>query len=310
MAMRAPTPPPFRAESPHVGEEQGSTTQTSRLIRAETPQGPEAHTLFRPDELFAHERSAELRRLEEDMAALRLDDIYGALSMEWQLDRKDINDAHGNDWDPGVKPDFWVSTDTGRVCFAAVPEVGHDLSEPGQYHKMVGGTWQCFHDTVAAPGNVGGVHGCSIETSQPAAQWTLVAKLADYGLVLGRDAGLRTEFAALVRNDSEAIIASVGPHDECRSLFMVDQVTLPVGRLALADPAELIGPEEANLAVDGPSAPAGMGAGYYPVFVSRDEEARICRVTVVFHPGRTSRVCRHFPPELEAGGLGDPPELH
>jgi len=302
--MRSPTPPPFRAESPSVGDEQGSTTRSSPLLCVDTPAGePEAYALFRPGELLSGERSAQLRRLEEDMVSLRLDDVYGALAMRWQVDRRDINDSHGNEWDVDLYPDFWVSTDTGKLCFVLVPDTGHALSEPGQYHKEVGGAWVRFADAMEAPGNCGGSHSCCIgivgDASGAASEWTLVAKLADFGQVLGRDAGLRTEFAALVRNDCEALIASVGPHDECRSLFCVDVITLPAGqvghRVVLADPAELTGVGGEGSA-DGPTAPSGMGAGYYPVFVSRDECGEVCRITACFHSERAWRVCRRFPP--------------
>ncbi|CAE8732310.1 unnamed protein product [Polarella glacialis] len=55
--------------------------------------------------------------------------------------------------------------------------------------------------------------------------------------------------------------------------------------------------EDAASSCDGPAVPSGMGAGYYPVFISRDKEDRICRVTVAFHPARATKVCPRFPPE-------------
>lgn len=227
------------------------------------------------------------------MADLRLDDIYGGLVMPWQVDRKDVNQPHGSEWDADLSPDFWVSTDTGKVCFAPVPEVGGGaLREVGQHYKEVGGDWRLFPNTAEAPGNIGGFHACCARTSQTGTAWTLVAKLSDFGLVLGRDAGLRVEFAALVRDDCEAILASVGSHDECRSLFCVEQVVLPTGRLLLGDPAECTTGD----GFDGPAVPSGMGAGYYPVFISRDAEQQVCRITVAFHPDRAGKVCKRFPP--------------
>jgi len=97
-------------------------------------------------------------------------------------------------------PDFWTSTDSGKVCFAAVASDEHCLSTGGQYHKEVGGSWCHFPDKMSAPGNAGGFHGCCVDTLQPGSEWVLVAKLADFGLALGRDAGLRTEFIALIRS--------------------------------------------------------------------------------------------------------------
>lgn len=266
------------------------------------------------------------------MADLRLDDVYQGLAMPWQIDRRDVNGPHGNGFDAVAAPalegdlasDFWVSTDTGKLCFAPVsgPGSATQASEPGQYYRKVDGIWQRCVALADTPGNVGGFHCCCIDTLQPGTDWALVAKLSDFGIVLGRDSGLRVEFAALVRNDCEGLVASGGLHDECRSLFLVDQVTLPSGRVVIADAAELLelGSQSpltngdrmatsdqrcvvftgAEGDLDGPVAPTGVGAGYYPVLVSRDADKRICRITVCYHPARVARVCRHFPPaELE-----------
>lgn len=263
--------------------------------------------LLLPPQVFAGgAQSARLRRVEEEVAELRLDDVYGGLSMPWQVDRRDINGPHGTEWPEGSPADLWVSTDSGSVCFAPAA-----AAPPGQYHKAVGEEWRCY-EPGSAPGNAGGFHCCCVDTAQPGASWSLVAKLADFGLALGRDAGLRVEFAALVRNDCDAIVASMGPHDECRSLFFVDQVELHDGRLSLVDPAEpwpepQAAAEAEDAAEDGGfCVPSGMGAGYYPVLLSRDANEQICRVTVVFHPGRVAKVCRRFPPAVVAeAGAGD-----
>lgn len=261
--------------------------------------GPETYTLFRPEEVLSGDRSTQIRRLEADMAELCLDDVYGGLTLQWQIDRNDVNEPHGNQWNFELAvPDLWVSTDTGKVCFAPVAAKSKlAVSEAGQHHKEVGGEWCHFTDVEQAPGNLGGFHCCCVDTLQPGTDWTLVAKLADFGLVLGREAGLRVEFAALVRNNCEAIIASLGAHDECRSLFSVGQVSLPSGKIMIADPAEVLN-SEGQEDCDGLAVPSGMGAGYYPIFVSRDTDQKICRVTVVFHSDRAAKVSKHFPPVL------------
>lgn len=295
--MRSPTPPPpVAGDSPRVGDRQGSTWRPEIRRVSQTRAQAETYTLFRTTEIFAGERSARIRRLEAEMVNLQLGDVYDALALPWQVTRSDVNAPHGNDWEEGLVPDFWVSTDTGKICFAPLADGAGQVSQHGQYHKTVGGEWQHFPTASRAPGNVGGFHACTVDTGQPGTSWTLIAKLADFGLALGRDAGLRTEFAALVRDDAEAVIASVGPHDECRSLFSVDQVTLERGSLLLADPAELAG------LGDGPAVPSGIGAGYYPAFVSRDENHQICRISVVFHPGRAVKICSRFPPIPTAPG--------
>eukprot|EP00931_Biecheleriopsis_adriatica_P068339 TRINITY_DN42309_c0_g1_i1.p1 TRINITY_DN42309_c0_g1~~TRINITY_DN42309_c0_g1_i1.p1 ORF type:complete len:306 (-),score=59.49 TRINITY_DN42309_c0_g1_i1:319-1236(-) len=288
---RSSTPgraPSVASDSPRVSDEQGSTWGAGAVLRRSSSKGSngllgsgESYALFRAAEVLQGVQSAKIRRVEDDIADLYLDDIYSASDAPWQLDRRDINGPHSSgdlpkDW----LPDFWVSSDAGKVCFAPV-EGG---CPPGQYHKHVDGDWQRWATAEGAPGNVGGFHGCCIDTGQPGSQWTLVARLADFGLVMGRDAGLRVEFAALVRNDCEALVASVGVHDECRSLFCVDEVLLPSGKLLLADPAELPGlgaasgaaqdppideAQEAMPVGDGPAVPCGLGAGYYPVMLSR-----------------------------------------
>lgn len=297
--MRSPSP--LRAESPRVGDAQGSVTRSSPLIRTDVAKGPETYSLFKPGDVFSDPRSAKLRRIEAEMANLRLDDIYNALIEPWQIDRKDINDAHGTQWDSNAKANFWISSDSGKVCFAAIPSDEHALAMGGQYHKDVGGSWKHFLASGDAPGNVGGFHGCCVDTLQPGSEWMLVVKLSDFGMALGRDAGLRAEFAALVRTDVEAVIASVGPHDECRSLFCVDQVTLPTGRVALVDPAELAVEGSGAEVADGLVAPTGLGAGYYPVVLSTDSSGKICRITAVFHGSRLPKVCERFPPALPPG---------
>eukprot|EP00929_Paragymnodinium_shiwhaense_P014721 TRINITY_DN122678_c0_g1_i1.p1 TRINITY_DN122678_c0_g1~~TRINITY_DN122678_c0_g1_i1.p1 ORF type:complete len:371 (+),score=64.53 TRINITY_DN122678_c0_g1_i1:105-1217(+) len=285
------------AGSPRPWEEDSGPQQSWNpppLVREERPAGPEAFSVFSPKEVLSGRLSARLRRLEPDVVELRLDDIYGSMAPPWQLDRQDINGPHGTSWASSLEPDFWVSTDTGKLCFAPAQD-----AQAGQYHKA-DISWQCFTDASEAPGNAGGVHGCCIDTQLPNSQWTLVAKLADFGLALGRDAGVRVEFAALVRNDCDALIASMGVHDECRSLFMVEQIELPSGRVLIVDPAELntaaVG--STGFQADGPAVPSGLGAGYFPVIVSRDESQRCCRITVVFHPTRAAKVCRSFPPVL------------
>lgn len=171
----------------------------------------------------------------------------------------------------------------------------------GQYHKDVGKDWQLYEGK--APGNVGGFHSCCIDTGQPGSDWTLVARLADFGCVLDRTAGVRVEFAALVRNDSASLVASLGGHDECRALFRVADVHLPTGRVIMSDPADLqdfatsTSSKEPDEAVeDGPCVPSGLGAGYYPVVLSRDSSQQICRISLVFHPLRVSKISKSFPP--------------
>lgn len=303
--IRSPTPPPIASDSPRVGDAQGSMWRPAPLQRVPGPQdGAETYSFFRPEEVLSSPYSVRLRRLEAEVVDLRLDDVYEDMAMPWQVNRKDVNGPFGNEWSHDTTPDFWVSTDTGKVCFAALQSIGATSStstpgagqEQGQFHKEVGESWHHFaHGSKEIPGDVGGFHCCCVDTGKPDAAWTLVAKLADFGQVMGRDAGMRVEFAALVRDDCEAIIASVGPHDECRSLFCVDQVALPTGRLLLADPAEL-----GELGCDGPAVPSGLGAGLYPVYISRDGHSEICRVTAVFHPARADKVCTSFAPVANA----------
>lgn len=289
-------------ESPRlVEEEQGSTWTPGPLIREEASDGPEAYAMFQPGEVLSGANSAKLRRLEADVAALRLDDVYGALAAPWAVTRRDVNEQHGSIWPEGAAADYWVSTDTGKVCVAAVDPSSSSTApvEGGQYHKEVGDDWRRFAAADAhAPGNVGGFHCCCVDTAQPDSSWSLVAKLADFGLALGRDAGARVEFTALVRNDCEAILASFGSHDECRSLFLVEEVRLKSGRVLLVDPAEVRGSNAtaSDVEGDGPAVASGLGAGYYPVVLSRDESNLVCRITVVFHPSRLDKVCRRFPP--------------
>lgn len=288
-------PPSEIPVGPDVGDEQGSSCGMPPLRLSGSP-GQELCTLFRPGEVFTSPQSAQIRRIEEAMIHLQLDDVYEALVAPWQISRTDIHEPHGIQWSAEVQPQYWVSTDVGKICFAAVQkECG--LFLPGQYYKPVDGEWEHFAGAKAAPRNVGGSHACCIDLgAQTNSTWTLAAKLSDYGLVLGREGGLRVEFAALVRNDCEAIVASVGSHDECRSLFPVDWITLHGGHLALVDPTEL---EGIGGDADGPVAPAGMGSGYYPVFVSRDKAEQVCRVTVVFHESRVSKLYSRFPPKQE-----------
>eukprot|EP00444_Apocalathium_aciculiferum_P011162 CAMPEP_0183475776 /NCGR_PEP_ID=MMETSP0370-20130417/165364_1 /TAXON_ID=268820 /ORGANISM="Peridinium aciculiferum, Strain PAER-2" /LENGTH=372 /DNA_ID=CAMNT_0025668593 /DNA_START=89 /DNA_END=1203 /DNA_ORIENTATION=- len=305
--MRSPSP--NTSDSPRIGEEQGSTWQPGPLQRVPAAaSGPETYALFRPSEVLYGPNSSSIRRLEAEMVGVRLGDVYDALALPWQIDRKDVNGPFGSDWTEGLEPDFWVSTDTGKVCFAALeatPSASSPSSSgpaahvdrPGQYHKEVGGPWQHFASSPEAPGDRGGFHCCVVSAGPAAAprsapSWTLVAKLADFGLAMGRDAGLRVEFAALVRDDCEALVASLGPHDECRSLFCVDEgLHLPAGTLLLADPAEL-----ADLGGDGPAVPSGLGAGRYPVYISKDEMDTVCRITVAFHPVSAGKVSPRFPP--------------
>jgi len=255
--------------------------------RLDNASSQETYTLFRPGDVFTHARSTELRRLEPDMEGLRHGDIYEALVMPWQINRKDVNQPHGSEWDPSLACDFWVSTDVGKISFSDAD------ARHGQYHKAIGSEWQHYADVLEAPGNVGGFHACCVDTGQPDARWTLVAKLADFGIVLGRDAGVRVEFAALVRNDSESVVASTGVHDECRALFLVDEVTLPSGKLVLGDPTDI--PEAGE---NGSLVPSGMGAGWYPVFVSKNAKQEICRITVVFHQSRAAKMFKEFPPAV------------
>lgn len=293
---RTPAPTPGKpGEAVLVGEELENFWGSVPMQRSEPVKGPETYTLLRPDEIFSGPRSAQIRRVEDDVVDLRLDDIYSALALPWQVDRKDVNAPHGTQWGSRIAPDYWVSSDSGRICFAPAP-TGEALAGAGQHHKAIGDEWSCYSDAADAPGNDGGFHCCTIDVGMPEEQWTLVAKLADFGVVLGRESGLRVEFSALVRSGSEALIASLGAHDECRSLFLVEELTLPAGMLLVADPAEC-----ADHNVDGPAVPSGLGAGCYPVFVSRDEEGAICRITCVCHASRASKVSRHFPPRFSTG---------
>lgn len=226
---------------------------------------------------------------------LRLEDIYEGLVQPWLLDRRDVNSSHGSIWDDHLRADYWVSCDSGHTCFAPLLSADNGrpcaFAEQGQFHREVGGVWRSCE---RSPGNAGGFHCGVVDTGQAMTTWTLVAKLADFGLVLGREAGLRVEMAALVRDDCEALVGSNGPNDECRSLFLVDRFLLPTGRVLIADAADA---GEDN--IDGPSVPAGIGSGYFPVLLSRDQFGQVCRISVVFHPSRARKVCRTFPPGLE-----------
>lgn len=304
----APSPEQSPLSSSRVDEAEGSQSASfSRILRADAEgDGPETYALFSPDDVFASDRSVQLRRLDPSMADIQLEDVFQALVQPWQVDRKDVNGPHGNDWDPEIEADYWVSSDTGKVCFAAVPCHAWDSLATGQYYKEADApSWAHFEGGEnPAPGNDGGFHCCCVDTGRQdpgSEEWTLVAKLSDFGMVLGREAGLRVEFAALVRSDSEALIVSMGPHDECRSLFLVDKVAMPAGRVVLADPAELSSLGDGDSSpLDGPAVPSGVGAGYYPVVVSRGDSGGVCRITVVFHPERLSKVCRSFPPAAAA----------
>ncbi|CAE7905676.1 STR6, partial [Symbiodinium necroappetens] len=305
---------PSVASEGAVAEEQGSTWHGAPT-RTESVE-IERYALFGPAEVLG-ERSSDLRRIDPSVVGMSFDEVFSSMESPWHLDRRDINQSHSCDWPP-AEPDYWCSSDAGKICFIPVPE-GLQC-RPGQYHKAVGEGWQHFSHISRAPGNVGGFHSCCIDTAQPGSSWTLVARLADFGLVLGRDAGVRVEFAALVRDGAESLVASVGAHDECRSLFLVDKVQLDTGKLLLADPADAADFDDGrtNSAVpassdaqdslgsepydglDGPAVPSGLGAGYYPVILSQDSLQRICRVTVVFHPSRLPKVSRNFPPRARS----------
>lgn len=277
----------------------------------------ERYALFTPDEIFS-ESSVNLRRIDVEAFGMQFDDAYAALVArqdQWYLDRRDINQPHSSDW-PSLSPDFWCSSDSGKICFLPLSECSSMSSRSsfpgaGQYHKAVGDEWRC-HAPLTSPGNVGGFHSCCVDTLQPGSQWILVARLADFGSVLDRSAGVRVEFAALVRSDSESLVASLGQHDECRALFRVANVTLPTGKVVLSDPADahyFAGPTAAtshsssadlpsseDCVEDGPCVPSGLGAGFYPVILSRDPAQKICRISVVFHPTRASKISQTFPP--------------
>ena len=293
-----------------MAEEQGSTWHGAPT-RTETME-IERYALFGPSEVFG-EHSADLRRIDPAVVGMSFDEVFSSMESPWHLDRRDINQPHSGDW-PHVEPDFWCSSDAGKICFIPVPEFLN--CQPGQYHKAVGEGWQHFGHISRAPGNIGGFHSCCIDTGQPGSSWTLVARLADFGLVLGRDSGVRVEFAALVRNGAESLVASVGTHDECRSLFLVDEIRLDTGKLLLADPADAADFNDARPAssdstdtgpcdgLDGPAVPSGIGAGYYPVILSQDALQRVCRVSVVFHPSRVPKVSRNFPPRARSPARG------
>lgn len=302
---RAATPdhsPPAGSHRPNVmGEGEEVADEFPRVVRT-SADARETYALFTPQEVFESEQSAQLRRLDPSMAELQLDDVFRALVQPWQIDRKDVNGPHGNDWGQQHHADYWVSSDTGQVCFAAVPSDGLESCAVGQHFKDADSrSWRHYTGHDPAPGNEGGFHSCCIDVghSRDGVNWTLVAKLSDFGLVLGKQAGLRVEFAALVRDDSEALIASLGSHDECRSLFFVERMPLPTGRVVLVDPAELsshCGAAGTSEPLDGPAVPSGVGAGYYPVVLSKDASGRVCRITAVFHPERVSRISKRFPP--------------
>lgn len=253
--------------------------------RSMDPDAAERYALFRAEEIL---RSTDLRRLEPGAEDLGFHEAYEALVPrdQWYLERRNVNQPQASDW--AVAADFWCSSDSGKICFVPVS------LESGQYHKPVGEGWR-----LGSPGNVGGFHGCCIDTGQVGSDWTLVARVADFGLVLDRAAGLRVEFAALVRDDCESLVASLGSHDECRALFRVAKMSLPSGRVLLLDPADLhqLLPPSSDSVEDGPAVPSGLGAGYYPVVLSRDAAQQICRISLVFHPTRASKISRCFPPQ-------------
>lgn len=276
----------------------------------------ERYALFTPLEIFG-KSGASLRRVDAEASDMLFDDAYEALvetQDQWYLDRRDVNQPHSSDW-PSFSPDFWCSTDCGKVCFlpmsdSSTSSTGSSLGM-GQYHKAVGEEWQCY-GAKTSPGNVGGFHSCCVDTGQPGSDWTLVARLADFGSALDRSAGIRVEFAALVRNDSESLVASLGTHDECRALFRVADVSLPTGKVLLTDPADVhhfaqglatqtAASSDAELLSDdcvddGPCVPSGLGAGLYPVILSQDMSQKICRISLVFHPLRASKISKTFPP--------------
>eukprot|EP00434_Breviolum_minutum_P033860 symbB.v1.2.029959.t1/scaffold3328.1/size58959/4 len=296
--------------SPSIGSDLPTLSDQGAVWHSKPPQplgqprSAERYALLAPLELFGAkaEASAALRRVAPEAVELRLEEAYAAVAQEqWYLDRRDVNQPHCSDW-PSFCPDFWCSSDSGKVCFLAV---SHDMvqktASSGQYHKDVGKDWQLYE--AKAPGNVGGFHSCCVDTGQPGSDWTLVARLADFGCVLDRTAGVRVEFAALVRNDSASLVASLGGHDECRALFRVADVHLPTGRVIMSDPADLqdfatsTSSKEPDEAIeDGPCVPSGLGAGYYPVVLSRDSSQQICRISLVFHPLRVTKISKSFPP--------------
>ncbi|CAJ1339757.1 unnamed protein product [Effrenium voratum] len=297
--------------SPSAGSDHPSLAEQGGVWHAgpvhSSVDAEERYALFSPSEIFGG-RSADLRRLDAAATDMNFDDAYAASAETqelWHLDRRDVNQPHSSNW-PQSAPDYWCSSDAGKICF--VPVSAAMKCAPGQYHKRVGEDWNHYRD-ASAPGNLGGFHCCCVDTEQPGSNWTLVARLADFGLVLNRDAGVRVEFAALVRNDSDSLVASLGAHDECRALFRVDELTLPTGKLLLADPVDIADfamPSHTAASYedrgsddgidDGPAVPSGLGAGYYPVVLSRDSSRRICRVTLCFHPTRLLKIPKMFPP--------------
>ena len=311
-----------RRASPKCSENDSSASASARRspslssVGSEHSEGPskprppiseEKYALFTPAEIFS---SLNLRRLDAIAVDMPFADAYALLTPDWYLDRRDVNEPHSSEWAPFVA-DFWCSSDSGKTCFLPVSDAVAQRILPGQYHKAVGEDWRFYSDGVASPGNVGGFHGCCVDTGQPGSTWTLVARLADFGLVLDRAAGVRVEFAALVRNDSENLVASLGAHDECRALFRIADVSLPTGKLLLIDPADVDqfsvclpcggDPPDEPVIEDGPCVPTGLGAGYYPILISRDSSHRICRISLVFHPTRALKIPKTFPPKLQSG---------
>ena len=279
----------------------------SGSVHAAPESSDERYALFTPLEIFGRS-SANLRRVDAEASDMPFEDAYAALVAtqdQWYLDRRDVNQPHSSEW-PSVSPDFWCSSDCGKVCFLPVSEsMSSSKSLVGQYHKAVGEEWQCYGPTTS-PGNVGGFHSCCIDTQQPGSRWTLAARLADFGSVLDRSAGVRVEFAVLVRNDSESLVASLGAHDECRALFQVSELSLPTGKVLLSDPADLhfFAPklDDDDCVEDGPAVPSGLGAGFYPVILSRDVAGKICRISLVFHPLRAGKISKTFPPKPATTG--------
>lgn len=307
--IAAPSPgesTPRSRASPEVPEEQGGLFDAPQIEPVENlsgENGNEVYTVLRPIDVLEGPHSAAIRHLDDDAVDLTLGDVLASsLGADWQLDRKDVNGPHGSQWPPNVSASYWVGTDVGRIIFAPLLEGdAFDLAEPGQYHQKVGEKWINWpaNKIADAPRNTGGFHCCCIDTGQPNTRWDLVAKLSDFGLVLGRSTGLRVEFAALIRSDAEALVASLGDHDECRGLVVVERnMLLPQGTVLIADSAEISGEPCSQGASD---VATGMGAGYYPVLVSHDDQRRVCRITTVFHESRLKKVCRRFPPGLDLG---------
>eukprot|EP00397_Hematodinium_sp_SG-2012_P034152 GEMP01036586.1.p1 GENE.GEMP01036586.1~~GEMP01036586.1.p1 ORF type:complete len:278 (+),score=49.27 GEMP01036586.1:124-957(+) len=252
--------------------------------------------------------------LPECSAIRGTDDVYLPMTElgDWVVCRRSSQESHGTTWsEEAIEKNpalMFVTTDVGKICFVPVTKE----AARGQYLAYDGKT------SAGAPAlRSASSHFVVVDTEQPDSTWIQLAKVSDFGFVLEREAGRRVEFLTLVREDADAIIAASDSHDECRHLYKVSEtpISLPSGKVCIADILEdlelqpsfvfenMPGKNIASLGAPAEGVSTGIGAGAYPVIESRDQDGKMCRITVLFHPRRLSLLQTTFPPT----GISSPP---